>query len=323
MWVQTGHFQLTEDAGLAYSSMQGLVERDIAMFDAATWKLDPNSGEVYLFAPVSEQEGLLSAIIADPAGFVRRLKRNSVDLLTTTFSTSLLPWPLATLVAVGLFCRPWDRRRWQGELLLIASLAGPISFILFDVQARYLVGLLLPALVWIGEGISWLGEWLVASWALLRTGEQGTRPGKVSAQAPASLLGRALPALLLTAALLWQTPRVWEMMHWTRSFQPGHLAVAAELRALGASADTVVMSRYPAIAFHAGTRWAATPAASWPEVEAYARRHDARYLVVDAWETTLRPQLSMLLDPAQAPSTLEYVGTIDRGAGPVVLYRFR
>jgi hypothetical protein len=84
-----------------------------------------------------------------------------------------------------------------------------------------------------------------------------------------------------------------------------------------------VLSRFPAIAFHAGIGWAPTPAASWPEVVTYAQRKGADFLSVDAHEARLRPQLAFLLDPAQAPAELEYLTTVDDGTGPVVLYRFR
>jgi hypothetical protein len=94
------------------------------------------------------------------------------------------------------------------------------------------------------------------------------------------------------------------------------------LRVLGATDDAVVMSRYPAIAFHAGTAWAPTPAAAWPDVAAYARNRNARYLVVDEWETRLRPALRSLLDPSQAPPELRHLSTVDEDAGPVVIYEF-
>jgi hypothetical protein len=323
-----------EEAGSTYVSAQGLARNDVATFDSATWSLDPTSGEVYLFAPTSESQGLLSAIAADPRTFLRLLRGNLADLLATAFSAELVPLWLAALAALGLFARPWDARRLRGEFLLAASLAGSLSFLPFFIQTRYLAGALIPALVWIGEGTAWLGEWLTGSWANLRYGgtavwEYGSAEDEVSPQADAPTgrhtptILRLTPALLLALALLLQQPRMWTKLQRTNSFQPGHLAAAAGLRAAGASADAVVMSRYPAIAFHAGTRWTPTPAATWPQVEAYARRHEVDYLAVDAWEIKLRPQLNALLDPVTAPAELEHLATIDSGTGPVVIYRLR
>jgi hypothetical protein len=353
MRVETGHWQLVEEAGSTYVSAQGLAYSDTAAFDAATWGLDPASGEVYLFSPASEGEGLLRAIAADVRGFGRRLWVNTKALLATTFSSRLIPWPLAALGVLGLFGRPWDARRLRGELLLTASLVGPLSFIPFFIQTRYLAGALIPALVWIGAGAVRLGEWLsgtVAGCGHLPPGLHGCvgaglhvprgpaqaqvsrtvdRETRLSESEVLEATGHAvrdlgaLPALLLALALLWQGPRLWAALHETHSFQPGHLAAAQALRELGAPAHAMVMSRYPAIAFHAGTRWAPTPAASWPQVEAYARERDARYLVLDAWEARLRPQLSFLLDPGVAPRGLEHLTTLDAGTGQVVIYAVR
>jgi hypothetical protein len=83
------------------------------------------------------------------------------------------------------------------------------------------------------------------------------------------------------------------------------------------------MSRYPAIAFHAGAAWAPTPAATWPDVAAYAEKRHAIYLVVDEWETRLRPALKPLLDPATAPAGLHHLATMDAGSGLVVIYELR
>ncbi len=283
-------------------------------FDRATWELDPASGEVYLFSPASEGQGLLDAILAAPRAFLHLVFINARDLLVTAISAQLLPWPLVGLILLGLFARPWDTRRLRGELLLLASLAGPLSFLPFFIQDRYLAGVLVPALVWLGGGAVWLGCWLADTLANLAT--------RLAHPLWRGLL-LPLPVLLLTLVLLWQEPRLWAFMWQSNSHQPGHLAAAQELRAQGVTADTVVLSRYPAIAFHAGTRWAPTPAAAWDEVAVYAQRKGALYLVVDEWESELRPQLKALLDPATAPAGLEHIATLDQGFGLVVVYRFR
>ena len=319
--TQTGKWQLLEEAGSTYVSAQGLALNDLAAFDQATWGLDPASGEVYLFSPTSEGQGLLAAITADPREFLRLLRINFADLLATTFSSQLIPLALVGLAVLGLFARPWDTRRLRAELLLIASLAGPLSFLPFFIQPRYLAGILIPALVWIGGGTAWLGEWLARTWVRLRA--ERRREAEESAGASAHPGLHAVPALLLAIMLLWQAPRLWNQLQIGGGFQPAHRAAADALVAAGATQDALVLSRYPAIAFHASARWAPTPAASWPEVAAYARRKGARFLAMDAKEAKLRPQLAFLLDPAQAPAELEYLTSVDDGAGAVVIYRFR
>ena len=78
-----------------------------------------------------------------------------------------------------------------------------------------------------------------------------------------------------------------------------------------------MLSRFPAIAFHAGTRWAPTPAASWPEVLAYARRKGASFLALDAGEAKAAAPAGIPDGPDAGARTLEYLTTVDDGAGPV------
>jgi hypothetical protein len=322
LYERTGKWQLLEEAGSTYVSAQGLAYSDTAAFDAGTWGLDPASGEVYYFSTTSEGQGLIKAILAAPAEFGRRLRANVKDLISALTGARLLGWPLITLALLGLFNRPWDSRRLRGELLLVSSLAGPCSFVLFFIQDRYLVTALIPALVWIGGGAAWLGEWLVETIANCKWQIADHQLPSCNLQFAIYSL-QTLPALLLVFVLLWQQPRLWNALHQTHSFQPGHVTAALMLRVLGATDDAVVMSRYPAIAFHAGTTWAPTPAATWPDVAAYARKRNARYLVVDEWETSLRPALRSLLDPRQAPPELRHLSTVDEDARPVVIYEFR
>lgn len=308
----TGRWSLTGAASMAYTSMTGLAERDPADFDRATWALDRASGEVYLFAPSSETQPLAQTLLGDPLGLLRRLRSGLRDTADLLFSIQLVPWVLAALAFLGLFAQPWPPRRLRGELALLASLAAPASYVPFFVVTRYLGGVLLPAMVWIGAGAWVLGLTLAGTVQALR--------GRPLASAWRRAL-LAAPALLLALLLLALGPRTWDAMQRTHSFQPGHLGAAAELRDREAPADAVVMSRYPAIAFHAGTRWAATPAEDWPTVLAYARQRNARYLAMDGWEAQLRPQLGFLMIPSQAPPELRYLTTIE-SEDPVVLYEF-
>ncbi|MCB9130073.1 MAG: glycosyltransferase family 39 protein [Anaerolineales bacterium] len=311
---ETGHWNLTGAAGMAFVSMTGLAEKDPSAFDRSTWELDPASGEVYIFAPSSETEPLLPALLSDPLGLLRRLRAGLIDAQALFFSMKMAPWLLAGIAALGLLARPWPPRRLRGELALLASLAAPAAYVPFFVQERYLAGALIPMMVWIGIGAWVLGDWLAGTWAGLRARPLSDRH--------ASLL-LAAPAVVLSVLLVAMGPLVWQRMQRTHSFQPGHLAAAAELRALGVTPDMTVLSRYPAVAFHAGTRWAPTPFEAWPELEAYAKAHDAQYLVIDGWEASLRPVYDFLLTPSLAPPGLRYVTTVETSDDPVLIYAFQ
>ncbi len=315
MHAETGQWQLADESGAAYVSARSLATNDMATFDKATWGIDPASGEVYLFSPASESESLPRAIAADPRGFVRLVRTNVRDFVQTLISPRLVHWWLLPLIALGLFARAWSLRRLRGELMLITSLVGALSFLPFFIQDRYIAVALLPAIVWIAGGIVQLGDWLGQSvGALVRP----SRDAKALHWA-----WTAVPLVLLLAFLLFDGPRLRARLQVTGSFQPAHLAIAQKLAEAAGGGEVRLLARYPAIAFHANAAWAPTPAASWDEVLAYARRKGAQFIAVDQNEVKLRPQLAALLDPAQAPAELEFVAAVDAGAGLAVLYRIK
>ncbi|OQA41144.1 MAG: hypothetical protein BWY52_02664 [Chloroflexi bacterium ADurb.Bin325] len=311
LYEKTGVWQIVEEAGSTYVSAQGLALGSLKSFDAATWGLDPATGEVYYFSETSEQEGLLDAIKADPATFVRLLHTNLSDLERILISLRLLPWPFLAVIGLGLFARPWDGPRLRRELFLAASLVGIFSFLPFFIQDRYLATALIPALIWIGAGLAALSAWLAESFRAVFA-----RPAR--GWAAALLVG-----VLCVAVLLVQTRQLRRVLSVTQSWQPGHVAAADVLHEIGVTPQTVIMSRYPAIAFHSGAAWTPTPAASWEEVLVYARAKGAQYLVMDEREAQWRPQLAFLLDPQQAPPELRYITTLGDEPRKVIIYAFR
>jgi hypothetical protein len=318
MHAETGQWQIADESGAAYVSASSLAFNDMATFDKATWGVDPASGEVYLFSPASENESLVSAIRANPRGFLRVVRTNIRDFGDTLIGPRLISWWLLPIIALGLFARPWNLRRLRGELMLMTVLVGPLSFLPFFIQDRYIAPALIPAVVWLGAGIVQVGDWLGQSVRSLLRGEMvrsedASRPGAWA----------VLPLILLLAVLLVQTPRLRARLQMTGSFQPAHLAIAEKLREAGGGAEVKLMSRYPAIAFHADAAWTPTPAAPWDQVLAYARAHGAEYLAVDQNEAKLRPQLAFLLQDAAPSPELERVAGVDEGKGPVVLWRIK
>lgn len=320
MHAETGQWQIADESGAAYVSARSLAYGDMATFDKATWGLDPASGEVYLFSPASESESLPRAIAADPRGFLRLVRTNIRDFVQTFISPRMVHWWLLPIIALGLFARPWDRRRLRGELMLVTSLVGALSFLPFFIQDRYIAVALLPAVVWVGAGIVELGEWLEQSLRALVRGDAAPEALPADGARSAWVF---VPLLVLIAVLLIDVPRLQTRLQVTGSFQPAHLAIAQKLREAAGGQSVRVMSRYPAIAFHADAAWSPTPAATWEEALAYARNKGATYIAVDQNEVKLRPQLAALLHPAEAPAELEHVATVDGGRGPVVLYRIR
>ncbi len=234
---QTRQMATDRAAGMAYVSMEGLSSGNVGSFDASTWGLDPASSEVYLFAPASEEEGLLSAVSAHPVAFLRRLYGNLYDLAELLTGLRLVPVLVVVLAVLGLFARPWSADRLWGELTLFGSLLAPLSYVPFFVQDRYMAGILLPVLVWCGLGTAHLGGWLHESWRNLRSGQRA-----VSAVGRGVLL--AAPVVALTLFLLWRGPRCGDPER-DGCIPAAHLGAAAALRDAGAVETDVVLSALP------------------------------------------------------------------------------
>ncbi|MGC8825437.1 MAG: ArnT family glycosyltransferase [Anaerolineae bacterium] len=309
--LQTGRWMISGQAGMTYITCISLAYGDVAGFDQATWGLDPASGEVYFFSPAMASFSMLDHIRSDPLAFARLVYHNARDFLGTLFTWRMFPIWLVPFLTLGLFGAPWDKQRAKGELVLLASITPALSFIFFFVQERY-IGSVLPLLIiWTAHGIDrwagWAGETLAGWWG------KGPAPGTWR-----TWLAGAL-AVLLAALSLWMMPRAAATTS-LGSFRPAHRAAGLWLAEHIQPGDTV-MSRYPAIAFHAGAAWVPTPNASIPDVLAYAYAHGADYFVLDERETrTLRPQLAPLLDVQEMPGLRRLAELEDEGAR-IVIFR--
>jgi 4-amino-4-deoxy-L-arabinose transferase-like glycosyltransferase len=290
--AQTGQWMISGQAGMTYITCISLAYGDAAGFDRATWGLDQAGREVVFFSPDIVQFSMLDHIRANPGQFAGLVYTNIRDFVSTLFAPRMFPWYLLPFLALGLFDFAWDRRRAKGELVLLASMAPALGFVFFFVQERY-IGAVLPLLViWTAHGVERWGGWLADTLTRLLD-------GRLLAPAWRSIFIGALTALLLSAFVV-SLPRVAAGTS-VGSFRPAHRQAGLWLAAHGAAGQTV-MSRYPAIPFHAGADWVPTPNASPAQVVAYARLHGARYFVLDERETiTMRPQLAALVEAPQTP----------------------
>lgn len=306
----TGEWMVSQKVGAHFATAQGLSEGSHLRFDQETWGLDSSGQEVWFFSTETANASALAYIRNDPANYARVLYSNARKLLSQLIGPRLLPAFLLPFLVLALFRRAWDRKRlWDEGFLLITLLPG-LSFILFLVLERYIVALIPTLFIWAGHGVVEAGAWLQETIRhLLPTRDRLAR-------------GLAwLPlALLLLFLALW-TPRQTAIAYFGgASFNHKHAAAAL---APEISPGDIVMSRYPAIAFHAGAEWTPTPAADLPAVLAYARHKGVAFWAIDAEEAAaLRPQFLPLLErPDQAPPGLSHLAVIRQGDQAVALYR--
>jgi hypothetical protein len=208
-------------------------------------------------------------------------------------------------------------------------------FLFFFIQDRYIATLLPTLVIWLGLGTYELGMWLCDTAAnLLGQRESGTPPlGLRPPGRTASRFGgvrrfwrgvlTALPTVVLVLCLALLQPRVVRQYTSTGSFRPEHKTVGLWLKD-NIPPNSVVMSRYPAIAFYADSRWEPTPNASYPQVLQYARANGVNYFVLDELEARdLRPQFLPLLRGENLPAELKLIHVDDSPRGKLVIFRLR
>jgi 4-amino-4-deoxy-L-arabinose transferase-like glycosyltransferase len=312
----TGHWVLSGKVGLVLDIVPAYLAHDQALHDLAVARLDSTGQEIMWFSPERFEKSLADYVLANPRRFLYYVRQNMAETWRVLFHQDLFsPWVVA-LAAVGMFGRPWSRRRWWDEGLLWAALVPLASFWAFFVIDRFLVAGLVPGLIWAAAGLEHLAGWARASSAgLARRPASGNRPGPLATLAP------ALPLAAVLAFCLWVTPeRLWAD---TRAMPWSHVAAGLWL-AGEAAPDAVIMTRHTEVGLYANRPSIACPNAEWEQVLAYGRRRGARYLVVDTWElTTLRPQLRALLDPAQAPPEVESLAVFRDHVTTTLVYRLR
>jgi hypothetical protein len=219
-------------------------------------------------------------------------------------------------MGLAFFKAAWDKARAKGELLFVASLMPVAVFLLFFIQDRYIATLLPTVVIWLGLGAYELGVWL-----------QGT-VGNLLADRPAESVRLrkcvvAIPALILVLFFMVLQPRIVRQYTNTGSFRPEHKTIGLWLKD-NIPPGSVIMSRYPAIAFYADAQWEPTPNAEYEQIGVYAQAQGVDYFVLDEGETIeLRPQLAFLLDQSELPVDLDLFHVHDSEGGTLAVFRLR
>ena len=320
--LHTGSWMVTEKAGVTFVTCIGLSTGDTAAFDKATWGLDTTGEEVFFFSHESYNVSMLDYVRQYPVEFTRLVYGNAWRFLSYLMSVRLFPSFLVPFLALGLFAAPWDKTRAKRELVWLASAVPVLAFILFFIQDRYIATLLPTLIVWAASGLHAWGQWFADTISEVRgrrmaSGEKDARTARLWRK-----LCVALPIVLLLAFFVYRLPTTLRTTS-SGSYRMAHKDVGLWLEDR-VDRDTVIMSRYPAIAFHADARWVPTPNAEIPEVLHYARHKGAEYFVVDEREVVhLRPQFEALLREETLPRELEWVYADDAEGERLVVLRVK
>ncbi len=316
VYRETGAWMVSEKAGVTFVTCLGLSEGDTRAFDEATWALDTTGREVFFFSRESYDVSMIDVIREYPAEFVQLLIRNTRRFVGSLLSTRLFPLYLLPLMGLTFFKAAWDKARAKGELLLLASLTPVAVFLLFFIQDRYIATLLPTVVIWLGLGAYELGVWL-----------HGTVENLLTDRLPKSVRLRkslvAIPTIILVLFFVALQPRTIQLYTNIGSFRPEHKTIGLWLKD-NIPPGSVVMSRYPAIAFYADAQWEPTPNAEYEQVRVYAQAQHVDYFVLDEGETIeLRPQLAFLLDQNNLPADLDLVHVQESAGGRLAVFRLR
>ena len=321
VYLQTGTFMVSEKVGVTYLTCLGLVHGDTAAFDKATWGLDSTGLETFFFSPESYDVNMLSLILADPRSFVIILATNALDFVKTLIGWAMLPYVLLPFVFLALFRRGWTRERTWKELYLIASFLPVLVFVMFFIQERYILALMPVLILWVADGLLEISDWLIGTLVALHSPSDQLAEGAYWHMPPFwRTFCEAVPVVLVVIGLLALHPLVVEQVTDNGAVRMEHRVVGEVLHAQ-LTRDTVLMSRYPAIAFYADTRWVPTPNASWAEILTYARYKGVEYFAIDERELRYRPQLANLVTGDQLPAQLERVYRSEVDGERMVVYR--
>lgn len=315
VYQETGSWMVSEKAGVTFVTCIGLSESNTVAFDQATWGLDSTGLEVFFFSRESYHVNMLDVIRAYPSEFLQLVVRNVRRFVSGLLSLQLFSYYLLPLMGVAFFRTAWDKRRAKGELLLLASLTPVLVFLLFFIQDRYIATMLPTLAIWLGLGAYELGVWLCDTLSNLLGERELARFWR--------RLFTALPTIALVLFLAVLQPRVIAQYTSTGSFRLEHKTIGLWLKE-NIPSDSVVMARYPAIAFYADSRWEPTPNATVPEVLKYAQASRVDYFVLDELEVMdLRPQFLPLLRGENLPAELQLVHVEDSPSGKLIVFRLR
>lgn len=296
---QTGHWMLSGKVQITFDIGSNVIRNDARGYDVAIASLDATGQDLIWFSPERFRTNIPRELLMPPNRLIYRIRQNWHLMSEAVFSgQTLSPWLLA-MIALGLFGSPWPRRRLGIEVFLLAALSPLATYLIFHVEARFLVALYTIAMLWVALGLERLSDWLQKSIRLLQQ-RSTLSPGTRS-------LARSIPLALTVATLLLATSGTMAQ----RTLLPWDRKEAGEWLRQNTPPEAAVMSRSPEVSLYADRPSLPSPNADWPQVLDYARRNGADYYVADRRELTeLRPQLSFLTDPTQAPPELFHETTI-------------
>jgi len=315
----TGQWAFSGKVGVTFALGEAVVERDPAAYDAATASLDDSGHHIIWFSPQRfRQPGMLSQVLADPAGYLKRILANARSWQSLFFTKTAFPYWLLGLVFLAWCKSPWTRPRARKELFLLAAILPPFAFLALHIELRFFAPIFPVLLLWVARGLDEAGLWL-------RDTVKVWRDERPFAWRGGEMALRVLPLFGLLLYFVLMQPVTARAAQRGTDFSCKRAGLWLKEHTLP---QARIMSRDVAVAVYAERAWVPSPHADLKAYLDYVRYHRVDYLLISQREgTILRPMLAPLLDEANPPAELELVH-VDRGErgqseGKTLVYRVR
>lgn len=259
-----------------------------------------------------EGPGLVESFIRSPGDYLKAVARTDYTQYFK-LANGLVPVWLLPLGGLGLFKYAWTRREALKYGYFAIVMAPLIVLPLAWIDTRFALPYLGIVMLWIARGWVYLEEWSAETIDELAGWKGGEASHKRQVQ--------TVLALLILAPLA-----ALSLCNVGRTGYPTEFRQAGEWMAAAGLTESRIMSREPSTAWYADGTQVLMPYASIDDMLAYARRHDAGYLVASRRVTDrLRPQLEPLLSEDNAyASQLEPVYHSGQGSDEeLVIYRLK
>lgn len=284
----TGRWMISGKVGITYEIGRAVETADPVLYDEIVNTLDAD-GEIRAASESRYRRGEAGTAAVKPAEASGRFLRNLGHVLKSSLTSQIFSALLLLPAAWWLLRGPWNRRRLEAEILLVAAVAPVASFLAFHVQQRFFAPAFPGLLIWTAAGLQDLLRRLPA--------------------ARFRLAAAAAVALALAGYAVWADVEI--ARHGIATSDFGHEEAGLWLKAHTAP-DAEVMTQDTAISVYADRGYVFSPRAPLDRFLAYGRRHGATHVVVDETEVTaVRPFLQSLL--GSPPPELEPLWTARDG----------
>jgi 4-amino-4-deoxy-L-arabinose transferase-like glycosyltransferase len=288
--LHTGTFLLDGKHNLNYTIGQrlnsGMNERDAqwGLIEGKSTEQGPllDSTPFITRSPYSESPGTVVT-------YVEKSIRRNADRFYHVISGWTFGAPILLLTAIGLFRKPWNRKRVVREIyfLCIVTFLLVLGLSAFLVRARYMIPVLPFFLLWASNGIVELSEWARETVSKLQSRIRSANYFTVVVQCALSLL-----VILAATGARRKVPELAD----TSPEYIANKSAGLRLQSFASEVDGKIVDSLPILPYYAGELWVPLPSADSRIALDYIRQKHPSFVVLRSENTGDFPYYKDWLD---------------------------